>query len=245
MRSDGRELDELRPVSIHTDYLVHPAGSCLIEVGKTKVLCAASIEDRVPHFIKGTGQGWVTAEYGMLPASTSERSPREAARGRQSGRTQEIQRLIGRSMRTVVDLSAIPDTTLWLDCDVLQADGGTRTASVTGAFVSLMLAFNHMMEAKLIKRFPVKRHVAAVSVGILRGERILDLCYEEDSIAEVDMNVVMTDDGRFIEIQGTAEQEPFPKKDLDALLSMAASGIDRLIDMQREALPFDLGRYGL
>ncbi len=245
MRSDGRELDELRPVSIKTDYLVHPAGSCLIEVGKTKVLCAASIEDRVPHFIKGTGQGWVTAEYGMLPASTSERSPREAARGKQSGRTQEIQRLIGRSMRTVVDLSAIPDTTIWLDCDVLQADGGTRTASVTGAFVSLMLAFNHMMEAKLIKRFPVKRHVAAVSVGILRGEKILDLCYEEDSIAEVDMNVVMTDDGRFIEIQGTAEQEPFPKKDLDNLLNMAATGIDRLITMQREALPFDVGRYGL
>lgn len=245
MRCDGRGLDELRPVSIHSDYLVHPAGSCLIEVGKTKVLCAASIEDRVPHFIKGTGQGWVTAEYGMLPASTSERSPREASRGKQSGRTQEIQRLIGRSMRTVVDLSAIPDTTIWLDCDVIQADGGTRTASVTGAYVSLMLAFNHMMEAKLIKRFPVKRHVAAVSVGILRGEKILDLCYEEDSIAEVDMNVVMTDDGRFIEIQGTAEHEPFPKKDLDSLLNLAASGIDRLIAMQREALPFDLKQYGL
>ena len=245
MRNDGRKHDELRPVSIKTDYLVHPAGSCLIEVGRTKVLCAASIEDRVPHFIKGTGQGWVTAEYGMLPASTSERSPREAARGKQSGRTQEIQRLIGRSMRTVVDMSAIPDTTIWLDCDVLQADGGTRTASVTGAYVSLLLAFNHMMEAKLIKSFPLKRHVAAVSVGILRGEKILDLCYEEDSIAETDMNVVMTDDGRFIEIQGTAEQEPFPKKDLDSLLNLAASGIDQLITTQREALPFDVGRYGL
>jgi ribonuclease PH len=245
MRNDGRSANEMRPVAIHPGFVAFPEGSCLVECGRTKVLCTATVEDRVPPFMKGTGQGWITAEYGMLPGSTQQRTPREASRGRQSGRTQEIQRLIGRSLRSVADLAALPDRTVWIDCDVLQADGGTRTAAITGSFVALVLAFHHLAEAKLIKNFPVKHLVAATSVGVLRGEKILDLNYEEDSIAEVDMNVVMTDDGRFIEVQGTAEHEPFSKTDLDALLAVAAAGIDHLMAAQRAAFPFDLKAYGL
>ena len=245
MRNADRQPAEMRPVTIEPNYLDFADGSCLIKVGRTKVLCSAMVEDRVPPFIKGTGQGWITAEYGMLPGSTQQRTSREASRGKQSGRTLEIQRLIGRSMRSVADLSAFADRTLWIDCDVIQADGGTRTASVTGAFVASIMAFHHLMEAKLIRAFPLKHLVAAVSVGIFQGQKVLDLAYEEDSVAEVDMNVVMTDDGRFIEVQGTAEHSPFSKQDMDALLGLAAKGIDELFAKQREALPLDLSRYNL
>lgn len=238
MRTDGREAADLRPVSIQPGYLVNPEGSCLVEFGRTRVLCSAMLEDRVPPFMKGTGQGWVTAEYGMLPGSTEQRTQREASRGKQSGRTLEIQRLIGRSIRSVTDFALFPDKTLWIDCDVIQADGGTRTAAITGSFVAAALAFQTLLEGKIIKAFPMRHLVAAVSVGILQGEKILDLKYDEDSSADVDMNVVMTDEGRFIEVQGTAEQAPFSKADLDALLALAALGCDQLFTHQRAALPF-------
>lgn len=238
MRTDGRKSDEMRPIKIEPNYIIHPEGSCLVEVGLTKVVCCASVEDKVPPFLKGTGQGWITAEYGMLPASTQQRSAREASRGRPSGRSQEIQRLIGRSLRSVVDTKLFPDKTVWIDCDVIQADGGTRCASITGAFVAMGLAFTNLASRKIIKENPVKGRLAAVSVGIINGEKILDLKYEEDSIAEVDMNVVMTGDGRYIEIQGTAEHEPFSKKDLDELLGLAAKGIDELIQAQKKVLQF-------
>lgn len=245
MRTDSRAASELRPVSIEPGFLSYPEGSCLVTFGQTRVLCSAMVEDRVPRFVKGTGQGWLTAEYGMIPGATQERRNREASSGRPSGRTQEIQRLIGRSLRTVVDLAAFPDRTLWIDCDVLQADGGTRTAAITGAFCAMAMAFDHLATAKIIKAFPIKSQVAAVSVGVVRGEKILDLKYDEDSIADVDMNVIMCGDGRFIEVQGTAEQQPFSKPDLDALLALAAAGIDQLFAAQRKALPFDLGKYGI
>ena len=245
MRPDGRNPGELRPVAIHPGFLKYPEGSCLVEFGNTKVLCAATVEDKVPPFMKGTAQGWITAEYGMLPAATQQRTPREASRGKQSGRTQEIQRLIGRSLRSVVDFASFPDKTVWVDCDVIQADGGTRCAAITGSLVSVAMAFHHLVEAKVIKSFPMKHLLAAVSVGILRGEKVLDLRYSEDSIAEVDMNVVMTDDGRFIEVQGTAEQAPFSKGDLDQLLALAAQGIDQILALQRQALPFDPSVYNL
>ncbi len=238
MRTDGRKSDEMRAIKIEPNYIIHPEGSCLVEVGLTKVVCCASVEDKVPSFLKGTGQGWITAEYGMLPASTQQRSAREASRGRPSGRSQEIQRLIGRSLRSVVDTKLFPDKTVWIDCDVIQADGGTRCASITGAFVAMGLAFANLAGRKILKENPVKGRLAAVSVGIINGEKILDLKYEEDSIAEVDMNVVMTGDGRYIEIQGTAEHEPFSKKDLDELLGLAAKGIDELIQAQKKVLQF-------
>jgi ribonuclease PH len=228
----------MRAIKIEPNYIIHPEGSCLVEVGLTKVVCCASVEDKVPSFLKGTGQGWITAEYGMLPASTQQRSAREASRGRPSGRSQEIQRLIGRSLRSVVDTKLFPDKTVWIDCDVIQADGGTRCASITGAFVAMGLAFANLAGRKILKENPVKGRLAAVSVGIINGEKILDLKYEEDSIAEVDMNVVMTGDGRYIEIQGTAEHEPFSKKDLDELLGLAAKGIDELIQAQKKVLQF-------
>ena len=245
MRTDGRQLGALRSVSIETGNLLYPEGSCLVTFGNTKVVCSAMVEDRVPGFMKGTGQGWVTSEYGMLPGSTQQRIFRESSAGKPSGRTQEIQRLIGRSLRSVVDLKAFPDRSLWVDCDVIQADGGTRTAAITGGFVAMALAFDHLVSAKVLKTFPVNHLVAAVSVGVLRGEKLLDLKYDEDSIAEVDMNVVMIDDGRFVEVQGTAEHEPFSKGDLDALLALAAQGIDQLFAIQRSALPFDLAKYNL
>ncbi len=245
MRTDSRGPAELRPVAIEPGFLSYPEGSCLVTFGQTRVLCSAMVEDRVPHFVKGTGQGWITAEYGMLPGATQQRTSRESSKGRPSGRTMEIQRLIGRSLRTVVDLAAFADRTLWVDCDVIQADGGTRTAAITGAFCAMAMAFDHLVSAKILKAYPVKAQVAAVSVGILRGEKILDLKYDEDSIADVDMNVVMCNDGRFIEVQGTAEQNPFPKSDLDAMLALAAQGIDQLFAAQRKVLPFDLSKYGL
>ena len=245
MRTDGRQPGELRSVSIETGHLLYPEGSCLVTFGNTKVVCSAMVEDRVPGFMKGTGQGWVTSEYGMLPGSTQQRIFRESSSGKPSGRTQEIQRLIGRSLRSVVDLKAFPERSIWVDCDVIQADGGTRTASITGGFIAMAMAFDHLVSAKVLKTFPVTHLVAAVSVGVLRGERLLDLKYDEDSIAEVDMNVVMIDDGRFVEVQGTAEHEPFSKGDLDGLLALAAQGIDQLFAIQRSALPFDLGKYNL
>ncbi len=236
MRTDGRGAGEIRPVVIRTGYLIYPDGSCLVEFGNTKVVCSAVVENRVPPFLKGTGQGWITAEYGMLPGSTQQRTTREASRGRQTGRTQEIQRLVGRSLRCVADLEGFPDQTVWIDCDVLQADGGTRTAAITGSYVALVLALEKLRAAGLLKRLPVKNRVAAVSVGMLRGEKLLDLKYDEDSIADVDMNVIMTDDGRIIELQGTAEREPFSKGDLDDLIALAARGMDTLFKVQAEAL---------
>ncbi len=245
MRTDGRELDALRNVNMQTGYQLYPEGSCLIEMGNTRVLCSATIDDRVPHFIKGTGQGWITAQYGMLPTATSKRTPREAVSGRQSGRSQEIQRLIGRSMRSVMDLTAFPDRTVNVDCDVLQADGGTRTASITGAFVAVALAFHILISKKLIPRYPVRQLVAAISVGLVNGEPTLDLKYDEDSIADVDMNVVMTNDGKFVEIQGSAEHALFSRLQMDTMVTMAAKGIDQLFEAQRKALPFEIGQYGL
>src|ERR1700686_2751091 len=209
MRTDHRRADQMRPVRITTDYLMTAEGSALIEVGNTRVLCAASVEETVPAFLRGTGRGWVTAEYSMLPRATGTRTPREVTKGHPSGRTQEIQRLIGRSLRSVVNMAALGDRTVIVDCDVLQADGGTRTASITGAYVALVLALRQLVQFGALKTLPVKDHVAATSVGIIGGLPMIDLCYDEDSKAEVDMNVVMTGGGRFVEVQATAEKTPF------------------------------------
>jgi ribonuclease PH len=235
MRIDNRRPDQMRPVRITTDYLMTAEGSALIEVGNTRVLCAASIEETVPQFLRGSGRGWVTAEYSMLPRATSSRTPREVTKGYPSGRTQEIQRLIGRSLRSVVDMSALGDRTVIVDCDVLQADGGTRTASITGAYVALVLALKKLVEFKTLKALPVIERVAATSVGILGGDPILDLCYDEDSSAEVDMNVVMTGSGRFVELQATAEKTSFDDVQLARLLEMARRGITELFDIQKKA----------
>ncbi|MEO0616118.1 MAG: ribonuclease PH [Pseudomonadota bacterium] len=235
-RPSGRASNALRDISIQPHYTRNAAGSVLIACGGTRVLCTASVEDRVPPFLRGKGSGWVTAEYGMLPGSTHSRVSREAARGKQSGRTLEIQRLIGRSLRAVVDLKALGERTVTLDCDVLQADGGTRTASITGAYVALMLAVARLRDQGLLKASPVHGAVAAVSVGIYRGEPVLDLDYPEDSEAETDMNVVMNDAGGFIEVQGTAEGHAFRRDELDRLLDLASQGIDALMVAQREAL---------
>ena len=235
-RPSGRRADQLRAVSFTRDAQRHAEGSVLVAFGDTRVLCAASVEDRVPPFLKGKGRGWVTAEYGMLPRSTHTRMPREAARGRQGGRTLEIQRLIGRSLRAVVDLAALGERTVTVDCDVLQADGGTRTAAVTGGFVALSLAVSALVGRGAIGRNPLHGQVAAVSVGIHRGVPVLDLDYAEDAEAETDMNVVMNDAGAFVELQGTAEGHAFRRDELDALLDLARSGIGRLLELQREAL---------
>ena len=231
IRSDGRKPDELRPVKITIDYIKHAEGSCLIEFGDTKVICTASVEEKVPPFLKGTGQGWITAEYSMLPRATATRTVRESTKGRLTGRTQEIQRLIGRSVRSAVDLRALGEITVWIDCDVIQADGGTRTASITGAFVALYRALERVGKLEAIKNF-----VAAVSVGIVDGEFLLDLNYEEDSMAEVDMNIVMNDAKEFVELQGTAEGKPFSRSDLDRLLTVGEKGIMELISKQKEVL---------
>jgi len=236
MRPDGRRLDEMRPVTITRDFIRHAEGSVLIAVGDTKVVCTASVEGRVPQFLRNTGQGWVTAEYGLLPRSTKTRTPRETSAGRPSGRTFEIQRLIGRSLRSVTDLPALGERTIWIDCDVIQADGGTRTAAITGAFIALTDALQAMRQNSQIHTLPLKDFVAATSVGIVDGQVALDLCYAEDSIAEVDMNVVMTGAGKFIEVQGTAEESPFDRSQLDAMLHMAANGVRDLIAMQRKLL---------
>jgi ribonuclease PH len=236
MRTDNRTADQLRPTAIHPQYLLHPEGSVLVEAGLTKVICTASVEDRVPTFLRNSGKGWVTAEYGMLPRATSTRTTREASQGKVGGRTQEIQRLIGRSLRSVMKLDQLGERTVWLDCDVIQADGGTRTAAITGAFVALVLALQAMREKGLIAALPVVDYVAATSVGIIDGTRMLDLAYDEDSRAEVDMNVVMTGGGKFIEVQGTAEALPFGRDALLEMLDLAQKGISEIIELQKKAV---------
>ena len=233
MRSDQRTYNQLRDTTITPNYLIHAEGSVLIQAGNTKVICAASVEDRVPNFLRNTGKGWVTAEYGMLPRATSTRTQREASQGKVGGRTQEIQRLIGRSLRSVTNLPALGERTIWIDCDVIQADGGTRTASITGAFVALALACEKLRERDVVRVIPISDYVAATSVGIVDGEALLDLAYDDDSRAEVDMNIVKTGDGRFIEVQGTAEALPFGRDSLDMLLDLADAGIRQLIEKQR------------
>jgi len=235
-RSDERAPDQLRPTLITPNFLVHPEGSVLIEAGRTRVICTASVEDRVPPFLRGAGRGWVTAEYGMLPRATNTRSTREATAGKVGGRTQEIQRLIGRALRAVQRLEDLGERTIWVDCDVIQADGGTRTASITGGFVALALAVQKLRAQGSIAKWPLLDHVAATSVGIVDGTPLLDLAYDEDSRAEVDMNVVRTGDGRYIEVQGTAEGQPFDRAALDALLELAGAGVDRLVALQREVI---------
>ncbi len=235
-RGDGRGTDELRPASFERDFTVFAPGSVLVSMGRTRVLCTASIEERVPPWMRGSGKGWVTAEYSLLPGSTGERVTREAAKGKQSGRTQEIQRLIGRSLRSVCDMVALGEMQITVDCDVLQADGGTRTASICGAYVALHDALTRLIQKGTLRINPLTEAVAAVSVGVVDGVCMLDLPYEEDSRAEVDMNVVMTSSGRFIEVQGTAEGMPFTKGELDEMLSLAEHGIAQLLDLQTETL---------
>jgi ribonuclease PH len=241
-RLNDRAPGELRPTTITPNFSIHAEGSVLIEVGFTRVICTASIEDKVPPFLRGAGKGWVTAEYGMLPRATSTRSGREAAAGKVGGRTMEIQRLIGRSLRSVIKLEQLGERTIWLDCDVIQADGGTRCASITGAFVALILALGKLKAREQIRTIPVSDYVAATSVGIVNGMPLLDLAYEEDSKADVDMNIVKTSDGRFIEIQGTAEAEPFGTDALTGLLALADQGINDLVAKQREIVGPILGR---
>jgi ribonuclease PH len=235
-RSDNRSPEQMRPVNIVPDFISTAEGSALIEVGNTRVICTASIEESVPAFRKGSGKGWITAEYSMLPRSTLTRTPREASRGRQSGRTHEIQRLIGRALRAAVDLGQLGERTITLDCDVIQADGGTRTASITGAFVALGLAMEKLVEAGTLTSAPIRDFVAAVSVGVVENEILLDLCYEEDSQAEVDLNFVMTGSRKIVEVQATAEQHPFDEAQLRKMLELAARGIEQLIAKQRTVL---------
>ena len=241
MRADSRLPDQLRPVTLTPHVMMHAEGSVLVECGRTRVICTASVEDRVPPFLRGTGKGWVTAEYGMLPRATTTRTTREASQGKVGGRTQEIQRLIGRSLRSVVDLAALGERTIWMDCDVTQADGGTRTASITGAFVAMVLALDKVVKSGALKSMPVRDYVAATSVGIIAGTPMLDLAYEEDSRAEVDMNVVQTGAGKFIEVQGTAETTPFDRAGLDALLGLAEKGIRELVERQRAIVGVAMG----
>jgi ribonuclease PH len=236
VRSDGRAADDLRPVKITPDFIPNAEGSVLIEEGNTRVIVTATIEDGVPSFRKGSGKGWVTGEYGMLPRSTEERTPRESTRGRQSGRTLEIQRMIGRTLRAVTDLKALGERTAWIDCDVIQADGGTRTASVTGAFVALALALDRMVAAGMLRSVPLIDSLAATSVGIVNDELLLDLAYDEDSRAQVDMNVVMTGGGRFVEVQASAEGRPYTDQELQKMLTLAAGGIRTLQVAQQELL---------
>lgn len=238
-RPDGRADDALRPVQITRHYLKYAEGSCLMEMGDTRVICSVSVEDRVPPFMKGQGSGWVTAEYGMIPRSCKQRTQREITKP--SGRHQEIQRLVGRSLRSVIDLKGLGERTLWLDCDVIQADGGTRTASITGCFVALMDACAFLKKQNLIRKMPVYEMVAAISVGIVGGQPRLDLCYEEDSVAEVDMNIVMTDARKLVEVQGTAEGMPFSRDTLNKMLDLGERGIAQLVTKQKEALADVLG----
>jgi ribonuclease PH len=236
MRPSGRLPDELRKIVLTPHFTKHAEGSVLVEFGDTRVICTASIEDRVPPFLKGKGSGWITAEYGMLPRATHDRTQREAAKGKQAGRTMEIQRLIGRSLRAALDLEALGERTVTLDCDVIQADGGTRTASITGGYVALALAVRHLMKQRRLKANPIHGQIASVSVGICKGVPVLDLDYREDCDAETDMNVVMNDAGAFVEVQGTAEGHAFRREELDAMLNLAGSGIARLLECQREVL---------
>lgn len=235
-RSDGRRPDELRPVTIEPGFLKYAEGSALISVGNTRVLCAATLEERVPPWMKGRGTGWVTAEYAMLPRATQDRTQRESAKGRVGGRTHEIQRIIGRALRAVTDMAKLGERTIWIDCDVIQADGGTRTAAVTGAYVALALALRKGFDPGDAKKWPLNAAIAATSVGIVHGLPLMDLAYDEDSTAHVDMNVFMTDAGRFVEIQGTAEAQPFDRKELDTMLALAEKGIRELFELQKAAL---------
>lgn len=236
MRVDGREADQLREVKIEPNYLKHPEGSALVQFGDTKVICTASVEERVPPFMRGEGKGWVTAEYSMLPRATQIRNPRESTRGKVGGRTMEIQRLVGRALRSVVDLEKLGERTIWIDCDVIQADGGTRTASITGGFVAMVLAIQYLMDHELLRQSPITDSLAAISVGVVQGVPMLDLCYEEDSHAKVDMNVVMTGNGKFVELQGTGEESPFSTEELTQLIQLARKGITVCMEAQRKAL---------
>ena len=241
MRSDGRAPDELRPVTLTRSYTKHAEGSVLVEVGDTRVICTVSVEDRVPPFLKGKGEGWITAEYGMLPRATTTRRQRESGRGGASGRTHEIQRLIGRSLRAVVDMKGLGERTLWVDCDVIQADGGTRTAAITGAFVALVDALRHLKKQGMLTELPIHDFVAATSVGKVGGEVLLDLRYDEDSRAEVDMNIVKTGRGRFVELQGTAEHKSFDDAELQALMAAADKGIKELVALQKRVFAESCG----
>ena len=238
-RIDGRKAEQMRPVEIEPGYLLKAEGSALISVGGTRVICAASVEEKVPHFMKGSGKGWVTAEYAMLPRSTHTRTPRESSKGKVGGRTHEIKRLIGRALRAVTDMEALGERTVWIDCDVIEADGGTRTASITGAFVALCLALKKIRQEGKIDTIPVIDHLAAISVGAVDGEILLDLCYQEDSRADVDMNVVMTGGGKIVEIQGTAEKEPFSWNRLETMTGLAKKGISDLVAVQKKVLGKD------
>ena len=235
---ESRALNECRKIKVTKNYIMHPAGSVLIQMGNTKVICSTTVEEKVPSFLRGKDSGWVTAEYSMLPSSTNHRTQREASRGKLSGRTQEIQRLIGRSLRTVIDLEKLGERTLWLDCDVIQADGGTRCASITGAFMATVIALKKLKKEKLFDELPIKDYVAAISVGIVNGKKLLDLEYSEDSSADVDLNVVKTGSGGYVEIQGTAEQVPFDDKQMDAMLKLADKGIKELIDLQKKTVGY-------
>lgn len=237
MRPNNRNSNELRPISIITDFITHPEGSVLISIGETKVICNASIEDRVPPFLRGQGKGWITAEYAMLPRATEQRNIRESSRGKVSGRTMEIQRLIGRALRAVVDLDKIGERTIWVDCDVIQADGGTRTASITGAFVAVVLALGKLLEQEAIEEMPITDYLGAISVGILPdGEAVLDLEYVEDSEAKVDMNIVMTGKNEFVELQGTGEESSFSYQELEKMLELGKKGIEEIFQIQKDAL---------
>ena len=236
MRSDGRMPNGMRKINIVPGYIEYAEGSCLFEAGKTKVVCTASIEDGVPPFLRGKGTGWITSEYSMLPRSCQKRVPRESTRGKTGGRTHEIQRLIGRAMRSVVNMDVLGERTIWIDCDVLQADGGTRCAAINGSFIALCLALNKLKKEKKLSELPIHNFVAAVSVGIVKDAAYLDLNYDEDSTAEVDMNVVMTDAGEFVEVQGTAEQEPFSRERMDEMLELALKGINSITIKQKEIL---------
>ena len=239
MRIDGRKNDQVRHTKVTRNYIKHAEGSVLIEVGDTKVICTASIEDKVPPFLKGSGEGWITAEYNMLPRSTATREVRDIARLKLDGRTMEIQRLIGRALRSVVDLKALGEKTIWIDCDVIQADGGTRTTSITGAFIALVDAVNKIHKQKSFKVYPIRKFVCATSVGIVGEEKLLDLCYEEDSNAKVDMNIIGTDDGEFVEIQGTGEEAPFTRSELNEILNLGEKGIKQMIQLQKDCLKMD------
>jgi ribonuclease PH len=239
LRNDGRKNNELRPVKITRHYIKHAEGSVLIEIGDTRVICTASFEDRVPPHLLNTNTGWITAEYSMLPKSAQQRIPRDSTRGKVSGRSHEIQRLIGRSLRSVTDLTKIGQRTIWIDCDVIQADGGTRTAAITGSFIALVDAISAMLAQGKIQKNPINDFIAATSVGIIKGMPMLDLNYLEDSTAEVDMNVVMTGSGKFVEVQGTAEKVPFSKSEMDTLIELAQDGIYSLINLQKKALQID------
>ena len=235
-RLGGRSFNQMRAIKITKNYITHPHGSVLFQMGGTRVLCSASIDNKVPPFLRGQGQGWVTAEYSMLPSSTNTRTPREASKGKLSGRTQEIQRLIGRSLRSIVDLEKLEERTVWIDCDVIQADGGTRCASITGSFIALMLAMKKLKKDKLINQIPVRDYVAAISVGIINGKNLLDLDYSEDSEADVDLNIIKTGSGGIVEIQGTAEREPFSDKQMKSMIALADKGIKQLVAIQKKII---------